>query len=183
SWPARRCKSPAATSDMHTASKSRTCAFGLVTASHRIDSESTTPPRAGERGEHRERSKNGAGRWTDQAWDAGTFSIAGYFSALLTANAGLYRVIVFMVTPDGFVQTDTIVSREEATAWVSGGRTTLAPEIGTIRYSAQYTCTVLIYEFEQKTGQATQLRLPGHSLTAQTHLTKTRLLSLLAKQQ
>lgn len=120
-------------------------------------------------------SKEPPERWAVEAQPFSKFSLTAYLIALFAANPGYYRIIVFIVTPYPFSQTDIRVSREEALDWLWGGLNELPDSIGQIEYSEEYTCTALIYEFEQPNpGELGELKIPGN-LQGRTHLVKANL--------
>ena len=88
-------------------------------------------------------------RWAVDAKPLQTFAPLAYLKKLFTANAGYYRIIVFIVTPHPFSQSDAEVTENEATAWLRGGVNVLPQSIGDGVYSERYTTTALIYEYER----------------------------------
>ena len=100
------------------------------------------------------------------------FSLANYLRALFLATPGYYRVIVFVVTPYHLAQSPLETTTEEARTWFSRGYNLLPASIGNRRFSKNYACTALIYEFERDTESEKPRfrqpsRIPGH-----THLVK-----------
>jgi hypothetical protein len=113
-------------------------------------------------------------RWAVEVQRLRKFSLKAYLKALFSANPGYYRIIVFVVTKP-FKQSDEEVSREEAMDWLWGGLNELPVSIGWLEYSAEHTCTALIYEFEQSNpGEPVELKEPGN-LQGRTHLVKANL--------
>lgn len=120
-------------------------------------------------------------RWSIEIKPLRTFSLSAYARALFTANPGYYRVIVFIVTPLPFNQTDEYISRREAVEWLRAGMNSLPASIGELGYTSDYKCTVLIYEFEQLESEKDAiLKIPGR-LSAKTHLEKAHIWEMLEK--
>jgi len=91
------------------------------------------------------------------------FSLGDYLANLFGAPQGYYRVFVFFVTPDLIVPSGTPVSQATAMSWVSGGGNKLPPEMNTLPYTPQYSCTGYIYEFiESGMGAKAILNMPSH---------------------
>ena len=125
-------------------------------------------------------SMGGSARWDPRLTPRNLFSLAAYLRALLTANPGRYRIVVFVVTATPFSQRETKVTVDVAGDWLRSGFNRLPPAVGIKRYSDDHRCTALIYEFERKTADdEPRLRSPS-SLTARKHLEKARLWHLLA---
>ena len=124
------------------------------------------------------RSKQPPARWKVKAtWtDSG---IRGLLKALLTANPGRFRVIVFILTDIPFTQTEASVSENEAVKWLSGGMNVLPPQVEAISYSKRYDVTVLIYEFEKTEDKSPQCNHPSR-LGAHEHLEKSGLWAALS---
>jgi len=137
--------------------------FALVTRLEKINSDGTP--------------KLGADRWASEVGPLRLypFDVDAYIKALFTSNPGFFRIIVFIVTPHPFTQTDEIVNRQDAISWLHRGSNKLPYELGIQPYTYQYSCTVLIYEFEKIAGkQAASTVLPG-KLSGKTHLEKSKL--------
>jgi len=89
------------------------------------------------------------GRFLEEIGPLPEFSLSAYIEALFTADPGYYRVLVFTVTPQPFVQKERTVSRSEASAWLHGGASKLPESIASREYTQDYLTTALVYEFEQ----------------------------------
>jgi hypothetical protein len=123
------------------------------------------------------------GRWSAKIkpLEFGRASFRDYVRALFTANAGYYRIIVFVVTQVPLAKTDVPMSRSEAMAWLDGGFEFLPEEIGRLEYAGEYHCTALVYEFEQSNpGTPPDPSIPGR-LPAYEHLRMARLLAVLGE--
>jgi hypothetical protein len=112
------------------------------------------------------------------------FSIAHFIRQLLYAPPGLYRVVVFIVSPAAFTPSPETVSGAQAQGWVSGGANVLPRPLSLKRYSSDHTCTALIYEFERADDPAkSRVNHPGR-LTSDAHLERSgiqRAMAALAK--
>lgn len=132
--------------------------FAVVTRLEQINSDGTPKP--------------SPSRWETQPRRLEKFSLAEYLRALFLANPGFYRIIVFVVTPHPFTQSREVVTREEAISWLRFGANVLPLELSLQPYSAAFTCTALIYEFEKVDVQAkATIKVPGR-LSAQIHIEK-----------
>jgi len=120
-------------------------------------------------------SKSTPGRWTTEIQPLRKFSLEEYMKALFGARTGYYRVIIFIFTPHPFSRTNVDVNPKEAQAWLSSGLNVLPEIIGKKKFSQEYKCTALVYEFVQHgVGQKPELKMPGR-LTGRTHLIKANL--------
>jgi hypothetical protein len=123
--------------------------------------------------------KRGIDRWAVDPGPLHEFSLSSYLSALLRSGPGLFRVIVFVVTPHPFSQSGASVSREDAMAWLRDGFNRLPEPVGQLVYTEQYHCTALVYEFEKKAGQANASMVSPGRLVARTHLERAAIMSSL----
>jgi hypothetical protein len=113
--------------------------------------------------------KSGDIRWSLKTSPINPFSdFSAYLTALFKGNPGYYRVIVFIITPNGFSQGTTEPSEVEVLDWIGKGFDKLPPEVGMWPYTDAHRCTALIYEFK-KTPQSSKPVIPG-SLPGKTHL-------------
>jgi hypothetical protein len=134
--------------------------FALVTRLEQINPDGT--------------SKELPDRWSIKV-KSGNFSLYEYIKALFTAKPGHFRIIVFIITPHPFSQTDVTIGREEAIVWLSSGLNKLPRTIGVRNYSEEYTCTALIYEFEKYSyKEDPETKMPSH-LSGRTHLEKAKI--------
>jgi hypothetical protein len=121
------------------------------------------------------RSKEAPERWATDIRPLRQFSLDAYLKALFTSNPGYYRVIVFIVTPNRFENSEQEVSRDEAMKWLRKGLAELPEDVGAGQYSRGYVCTALIYEFEQAArGSPAKQRVPSR-LGAKDHLEMARI--------
>jgi len=135
--------------------------FALVTRIEQIDEDGT--------------SKRPPARWSLNP--VPEFSLGGYLARLFTANPGLYRVIVFVVTDIPFAQSHKQITAEEEVGWLHGSLNTLPSVIRRQAYTSGVSCTALIYEFERQ-AQHPPLLVSGR-LDAHAHLVKSGLWSAL----
>jgi hypothetical protein len=130
--------------------------YALVTRIERINSDGTP--------------REGSERWEIDIGPLRHFSISAYLEALFTAPPGYFRIIVFVVTPYSFGQSDASVSREEAMDWLHEGWNRLPENVRSLLFTSDYACTALVYEFEQHgRDQAPRLNTPGQ-IPGHTHL-------------
>ena len=135
--------------------------FALATRLERINNDGTSTPEPS--------------RWHIGKEPLSEFSISTYLKALFTAEPGYYRVIVFVITPIAFEQKDVSVTDVDAQHWLVGGLNKLPPPIEDKIFTAEFTCTALVYEFEQPTSQTKGGAIvPGH-IPAKTHLIKAQI--------
>lgn len=114
-------------------------------------------------------------RWSVEVEFLQEFSLSAYLNALFTANPGFYRLIVFIVTSHPFSQDKVEVQRDKAMDWLADGLNRLPTSIGDRELTGQYSCTALIYEFEQpEPRKPAALKRPGR-LPGRTHLMRSQL--------
>lgn len=132
--------------------------FALVTRIEQINDDGT--------------SREEPQRWLLEEKRPLKFSLSAFLDALFRAPPGYYRVIVFIVTPNPVVQSETKVKEEEASRWVGGGADRLPEQIGTLDFSQQYACTALVYEFRRRTESDKPTVLDPGNIQGRTHLMK-----------
>lgn len=112
-------------------------------------------------------------RYSTEVRHMESFSFSAYIRALFVAPPGLYRLIVFVVTPHPFAQSQQRMSKDRAEQLLRQGNNVLPMELDLQPYTDRHVCTALIYEFEKfdTQDQAPIVRLPGR-LSAETHLEK-----------
>ena len=107
-------------------------------------------------------SKSLPDRWSPEVMPLRSFSFSRYLSALLSANPGHYRIIVFVVTPTPFGHNGRSATRQEAMAWLDGGLNRLPEHVGKEAYTEEHVCTALIYEYQQAAkGTPAVQTMPG----------------------
>jgi prepilin-type N-terminal cleavage/methylation domain-containing protein len=121
-------------------------------------------------------------RWSLDVPNMRQFSLSAYLAALFNApRAGHFRIIVFIVTPHPFTQSNVPITAAEAREWISAGANTLPDEVGEQDYSRRHDCTALIYEFKGS-GAKRAVFVEPSELSAETHLVKAGLVAALSKQ-
>lgn len=120
-------------------------------------------------------SYQGTARFDSSFFPLPAFSLAGYLRALFQAPTGYYRVIAFIVSDTPFAANGKPISSSEADIWLERGANALPVRIADTAYSATYTCTALIYEFEKHDARSDPIEdLPG-PLSADAHLVKAKI--------
>lgn len=133
--------------------------FALVTKIEQINDDGTP--------------KEGPQRWSLEVSRLSEFTLSAYLRALFLAPPGYYRVIVFIVTPYPFVQSDAKVTAEQATQWLKGGVNQLSESIGALDFSREnYACTALVYEFKRRTESDKPTILDPGNILGRIHLLK-----------
>lgn len=91
-----------------------------------------------------------------------SFSLEAYLRALLQKDAGFFRVIAFIFTPEPFTASGKKVPFDEAMNWVDKGANALPENVAAQPYGADVRCTAYVYEFEVRShGADAQLRRPS----------------------
>ncbi len=109
------------------------------------------------------------GRWSLEQEILEYFSLRRYLRALFFADPGLFRVVVFIVTPQPFSQSDKVVERDDAMGWLSGGLNALPTSVKNQEFTDEFKITALIYQFEKRESDEHRL-LPSAALTGRDHL-------------
>jgi hypothetical protein len=127
-------------------------------------------------------SVKGANRWGQDVPPIPKFSLEAYLRALFLAPRGYFRIIVFIVTPYPFSQSDKKITEPDAEKWLNSGLNRLPDSIGEMEFSMRtFTCTALVYEFERPTeSHNPTIRIPGR-LQGRTHLEKAGIMEGLRK--
>lgn len=120
-------------------------------------------------------------RWSIDISPLDRFSLLEYLRALFAARNGYFRVIVFAVTSQPFVQTEDHVRRSEALAWLRSGFNVLPHEIGDLEYTQRHQVTALVYEFlKPRAAQNAEFLVPG-KIDGLSHLRKSGVISALER--
>ncbi|MDD5274154.1 MAG: hypothetical protein PHU14_15735 [Methylovulum sp.] len=126
--------------------------YALVTKLEKINNDGTP--------------KSGIERWEAKLDSTASFNLKYIFKVLFTANAGYYRIIVFIVSPIPIIEDTIPVSEEAAVNWIRQGSDRLPAHLSELTFDDRYRCTALIYEFEQeKAGSLPNLissNIPAH---------------------
>ena len=77
-----------------------------------------------------------------------------YIRALFNADPGYYRVIVFIVTDQGFSEGSEGASQGQADSWIRDGVDMLPPQIASRQLTDGVRCAALIYEFRQSNASS-----------------------------
>jgi len=127
------------------------------------------------------RPKEGDARWPVSVEPPRVFDLRSYFRALFNSTPGFYRVIAFVVTSRPLIQSSDPTKSKAPRDWVWGGSNRLPTVIGFADYTANVSCTALIYEFQQASrGTDAVLDNPG-LLTGRIHMERSALLAELEK--
>lgn len=113
--------------------------------------------------------KPGNDRWLTEASSMQKLTLKNYLRALFFSDPGLFRIVVFIVTPEPFRQSQTQVQREEAMKWLEMGANKLSSAISTQKYTDDFTITALIYEFSKEKQKVPILNTPS-KITGKEHL-------------
>lgn len=141
--------------------------FALVTQLEQINADGTSRPVPD--------------RWAANVGTLRSFSLSEYLKALFTANVGHYRIIVFVLTPHPFSQSDAKVTREQALSWIPKGANQLPSSIAEQAFTPDFACTALIYEFEELHAGAAATLVAPSNLSGRDHLSKSNVLSALGR--
>ena len=132
--------------------------FALVTRVEKITADGTALP--------------GVERWATERWPGGALSLLSRLREFFFLEPGLFRIMVFVVTPQSFVQRTEEISREEAAGWIADGANRLPAEVSTRHAGPDVTTTLLVYEFAQPRKEApATLQSPGRH-SGREHLEK-----------
>ena len=123
-------------------------------------------------------SKNGPERWSLDPAPV-PFSITNYLESLFFGTPGYYRVIVFIITPYPFSQSDERVTPDLTHSWLADGFNRLPREVAHLNYTDSFATTVLIYEFARATeNDQPSFTYPG-DLLSRVHLKRSGIWSAL----
>ena len=104
----------------------------------------------------------------DYRYNAGVDAV---LRGLFEAEAGRYRIIVFLLAPIPPAPPKKEVAGEEAAQWLAGGASTLPKYVAAQPFN-DIVISALIYEFESA-GQ--RVKLVESQISGQVHLTKSGL--------
>lgn len=132
--------------------------FALVSQMEQIKADGTPSP--------------APARWsTDLPW-VGNLSLLEFIKALVNAQPGYYRVIVFIVTDQPWSRTGEQPTGEEAERWLAEGFNWLPRSIGQLTYGPDYKTTALVYEFKKVSQDAEAKFIDTSPTSADDHLEK-----------
>lgn len=115
------------------------------------------------------------GRWSLKTNAMTSFSLSEYIERLFLAPKGYFRVVVFVVTNEPFVQSKDAPSKEQAMRWINEGQNDLEPAVAKMSYTSTHRITALIYEFVKSDQGSPQLSTPSE-LTGADHLRKAKII-------
>lgn len=123
-------------------------------------------------------------RWKTKFNTQNNFSLESIMNALFGENPGFYRVVVFLVSEEPFVQSIIRMNPEDANILVARGASDLDRDISNNLFSSSdYKCTLLIYEFEiPESGREAFLRVPSPH-TGEIHLDRSGLKKAIMNRQ
>jgi hypothetical protein len=111
-------------------------------------------------------------RWSTDLPVVANMTLFEFVRALINAQPGYYRVIVFIVTNQPWSRTGTQPTGVEADRWLAEGFTWLPESIGKLPYGPDYRTTALVYEFRKASKDATATLLEPSLTSADDHLKK-----------
>jgi hypothetical protein len=120
-------------------------------------------------------SKTGSDRYASEITPPKIFSIESFVKALFCANPGLYRVFAFIVTTVPVVPGTKPISKDSAVVIASSGSSGLASDVAEIKATRKYHCTVLVYEYEQKSVRSDAKEIVPGAMVGKDHLTKAKI--------
>src|SRR5262249_20611662 len=85
-------------------------------------------------------------RWSTTVNPPHIFSLRSYLSALFSAHKGLYRLIVFVVSPHLFAPRATPLRFQPSIDWLWTGLLSLPKSLAARPLDDDVTCTALVYE-------------------------------------
>ncbi len=140
--------------------------FALVTRMEQIQEDGTPKPVPD--------------RWAAEVPPLEGFSLLRLIDRLFSAEAGYFRIIVFLATPEHFTQGEPI-KREAAMDWLKKGLNKLPPFIAGKEYTPAYNTTALVYQFKKYKGASEDLveQVEG-VLSCRDHLVKAGLWEAIA---
>ncbi|MES2276661.1 MAG: hypothetical protein V4592_11615 [Bacteroidota bacterium] len=91
------------------------------------------------------------------------------------ARKGYFRVFAFIVTNEAFKPTNDVVNQQMAEDWVESGSNMLPAQIGAKKFTEDYACSVIVYEFNAPdANKKLNLVIPA-KLSAKVHLVKSNI--------
>ncbi len=109
------------------------------------------------------------------------FNLFNYIKSLFITQKGHYRLIVFIITDVPLYQSEVYIQKEDAVKWLKSGNELLPSDIGKLKYTEDYKCYALIYEFIKPDYEATLnfVNESDSSLQGRDHLMKSNLFTYL----
>ena len=103
------------------------------------------------------------------------FSLTGYIRSLFFAPEGFYRLIVFVVTDQPFVASETSVDAAGANRLLRNGANRLPEQLSHEVFTPAHVVTVLIYEYRKGHGGSEVAAIVPGRLAAETHLERSQI--------
>ncbi|MFC5771943.1 hypothetical protein [Thauera sinica] len=125
-------------------------------------------------------AKGGDERWNVEAPGRDEPFLLKVLRGMAGANAGNYRMFIFVVSTDDRAPTSVEPTFLDAQTWFLRGTAGLAPETAARPVTARHRMSVHVYEFEAARGKKVAVRAPGR-LTCEAHLEKAGLWPGLSK--
>lgn len=132
--------------------------FALVSQMEQIGADGTPSPEPA--------------RWSTELPPAENMNLLEFLRALVNAQPGYYRVIVFIVTDQPRSRDGDAATGEEAERWLAQGFDRLPRTIGQLLYGSEYRTIALIYEFRKRSNDSDAVFLENSRTEADTHLEK-----------
>ncbi|MFT7559500.1 MAG: hypothetical protein ACI93R_001411 [Flavobacteriales bacterium] len=114
-------------------------------------------------------------RWSKNIVEESLFSLKSFLRALLTADKGYFRVLVFVVSDTPLKFDVDAPSMNMASEWLSSGEDRLYSGMENIRYSDSTQFSVMVYEFEHNENSEFALTQNNPRHSAIKHLSSTKL--------
>ena len=132
--------------------------FALVAQMEQIAADGTPSP--------------GRARWSSQMPWVSNMTILEFVRALVSAQPGYYRVIVFIVTDQPWSRAGDRPTGEEAEQWLAKGLTGLTESLGREPYGPNHRTSALVYEFRKASEEGEAILVENSLTPAKDHLFK-----------
>lgn len=130
--------------------------FALVSEMEQIGSDGTPSPEPA--------------RWSADLPPIDNMTLVEFIKALVNAQPGYYRVIVFIVTDQPRSRNGEATTGKQAETWLREGFDRLSPAIGELPYGSRYRTTALVYEFKKISNDTSAVFLEESPTHADKHL-------------
>jgi hypothetical protein len=141
--------------------------FALVAQMEQISSDGTPTPEPA--------------RWSTKMPAVGNMTLLQFIGALVNAQPGYYRVIVFIITNQPWARTAEPPTGIEADRWLTQGFLWLPESIGRLPYGTDYRTIALVYEFEKESQNTDAKSLVSGLTSADDHLRKAGISDILSR--
>ena len=111
-------------------------------------------------------------RWSADMPSVASMTLLEFIRALVNAQPGYYRVIVFIVTSRPWPRTGATPTGAEADQWLARGFNRLPESVGLLPYGPAYRTTALVYEFRKVSNGAVATLLEPSPTSAHEHMAK-----------